>query len=189
MTGQPKVVSSLTTASTDDVLAVTLSPKLGSVGDVMARMLAAFSEPALLYYNAALNTVVGTTDAATIALIQTMFDGDTGTTLTLTPLDTYGVRRRFQVVENSLGDDAFAATLANDKQKRNLGGLVNLAANLKFQARQQGLDVLVSQFNSHVIFKQSDGTTAAALPSFPPSGQTVGIQITNPPKQGKKIFE
>lgn len=196
MTGLTSIVSGQTTASTDDVLAVTLSSTEASVGEIMARMLARFADPAMLLYCVAAKRVIGTTDEATMELMSAMFAADAGPGFILTPrAGSFGVARPFQTVEvegrTEFEDAPLLDKLANPYQKRTLAGLVNLADNLRWSNDPPltSFDILVSQLDATVQFIISNGFIVEALDTFPASGQTIAITLTPKQTQGKSMFE
>jgi hypothetical protein len=185
MNGLPQTVSALTTASTDDVLAVLyVEADKCNVGEIMRRMLARFTESALCVFDSASRRIIGTTDAATWQAIQTAWDSyQPGHTIVQPRAGQYGTLMLWEAVQDDLN---IGGTLANDYQKRAFYGLVNAGLGLwgNTTPAQTEPCCLVDQANGIILFKFAD---LSGLANMTPSGQTVCVEFAGP--KTKLIFE
>jgi hypothetical protein len=188
MRGLPQTVSALTTASTDDVLAVLhVEADDCPAGEIMRRMLRQFAEPACCVFDPASSRVIGTTNAGTRTDILDAWNADTGGCLTLEPDPAIvGVNLLWTVQSDTLNNAVLVELLANGYQRRGFNGLVNTGLSsyrltLPFPA------VLVDQSLGIVAFLLSDGSLTTALAALEVAGQTVCVQFA--PNQTKHSFE
>lgn len=201
MLWQPSVVSDQTTASADDVLAVTLSPKTVTQGALGARMLQRFIDPATIAYSVSLGRMIGTTDENTAGIMRWIFQLDSGPGFKLSPrAGGYGYSRLYQLVANPsrnvYSDLPIIADVTNDFQRRTVAGLINRVDWLVWQANQhpatnyQKLDWLLDQKAGTIEFVKSAGEIGFNLSGFNITGQTISINLTSTkPDKPRKVFE
>jgi hypothetical protein len=192
MRGLPQTVSALTTASTDDVLAVLfVEADECPAGEIMRRMLAQFAWYACCVFDPATGRIIGTTDADTRTAILGAWAADTGGSLVVKPKPPVtGINTLWQVDSDTLGDAALSDLLANDYQRRGFNGLVNTGLSY-FRVAPPGVSVfpavLVDQTSAEVRFLVTDGSLTTALAALTPAGQTVCVQFAEP--KPKLAFE
>ena len=188
MIGIPQIIAAQTTASADDALAVTLSPKTVNTGEMMARMLDVFEEAAMVVYCPLHQIIMGTTEGDVINMMNDMWDDD-GAELKLNPrAGTYGGKLKFDVEIDTLGDADLTAKLTNNFQFRSLAGIINQANVARFKSLQPDYYLLIDQANSFVSFKTSAALMDAAILSLPVTGQTITLKLSTT-KKAKLIFE
>lgn len=185
MRGQPQTVSALTTASTDDVLAVLyVEADPANVGEIMRRMLARFASEAVLLFDPNSKRIIGTTDAATAQALRDLWTANAfGETRVQPRSGQAGVLMLYEATDDGLN---IGDTLANAIQRRTFYGLVNTALGLwEHQSPAQPPPaVLVDQPNAQIAFAFAD---LSGLDAIPPGGQTVCVQFA--PNPAKHIFE
>lgn len=174
MRGTPQTVSALTTASTDDVLAVLyVEADLANTGEVMRRMLKQFALPAVLLYDVATLRIIGTTHSATRTALVNAFNAPLGNLSVFTPNEPQ-VKTTWS---SSQDDNGLYGQLANAYQKRSFDQLVNTGLSLAWNLHGSEPCVLVNQLTGEVSFKYA----TLNLSAITPAAQTVCVVLT----QGK----
>jgi hypothetical protein len=188
MRGQPETVSALTTASTDDVLAVLfVEADSANVGEIMRRMLSCFTGPAVAVFDPVARRIIGTDDETTAAAILAVWNADAqwNPGSRFTPrAGEFGVLMKWQAVN----DDTLnlGPLLGNEIQRRSFYGVVNSGLGVwgNSTPAQNEPCCLVDQSAAEIAFKFAD---LSALYAIQPDGNTVTVQFAQP--RTKNAFE
>jgi hypothetical protein len=183
MRGLPQTVSALTTASTDDVLAVLfVEADAANVGEMFRRMLLQFELPAVVVFNPTSKTIIGTTETSVSADLVAMFEAATPSGYAdFSPAESFKVNTLWNCFSDDIG---LQEALANSVQRRTFYGLIN--TGLAMASANGSLPepcVIVDQNTSKVTFKFCDFDLSTVVPS----GQTVCVKFA--PNRTKLIFE
>jgi hypothetical protein len=181
MRGLPQTVSALTTANTDDVLAVLfVEAELAHTGEIMRRMLAQFAAQAVCVFDPATRQIIGTTDETTQGAILAAWAAASGGESVFTPQAS----NKSSVLWNVGTDDLLLGDLlANAYQRRTFYNLVSAGLGKIISLPSAEPCVLVDQTTGEIRFKLCEldlsGVTAA--------GQTVCIKLSE--ERTRLIFE
>ena len=188
MKGTPQILSSYTTASDDDALAVVNSRgPVSFIGDLMRRMLQQWEAPTTCIYLPASRRIIGSAEPVTAAAILAAWNADSGLRLIVQPrAGQRGQVLYWELVSDTMGDTALAEMLTNAFQRRTFYGIVNSAVAYAEPAFWVPM-ILVDQVNGVVGIASPAGEAETLVDALSPSGETVGLRFEA--VKTKLIFE
>jgi hypothetical protein len=187
--GLPQIVSALTTAGDDDVLAVlNVRARVCTVGDLVHRALLQLENAVFVLWLPATKRFFVSTDGTDSAALASAWSADLGNKLIVKPrIDQVGVNLLWQEVSDTLST-GLSDLLCNDFQKRTCWGLINTGVEYYWSNNgQTDLGFAIDQIAGEVAFGALTGEGESAMETFTATGQTICLKLE--PTKSKLIFE